>query len=202
MDNSSDFQPSKRVKLDADHIGSSLSEPPAMFQQHDDHPKEASSTHSSAVSDDAAKEREVGIIAFVNESRAVFRGTLKKRYTDFLVNEILPNGTVLHLRSMKTRNDSGQSKSEAVPSEGEEKGVPTPVPEPAKPQVEAGNGAGPEASASEANGKGVSVQEKAATGDVHAEVSFIFSSEDGPSSPFRRLPARGMPAVSCPSRSN
>ena len=38
------------------------------------------------------KELQVGIQAFANPELASFQGVLKTRYTDFLVNEILPNG--------------------------------------------------------------------------------------------------------------
>lgn len=47
------------------------------------------------------REYDVGIRAFVNDGNLPFVGTLKTRYTDFLVNEILPNGTVVHLKNMR-----------------------------------------------------------------------------------------------------
>jgi tRNA pseudouridine13 synthase len=47
------------------------------------------------------KELDVGITSFVSPHAHAFSGILKKRYTDFLVNEILPNGEVLHLRSTR-----------------------------------------------------------------------------------------------------
>ncbi|KAH8699160.1 putative pseudouridine synthase TruD/Pus7 [Talaromyces proteolyticus] len=46
-----------------------------------------------------SREAEVGITEFVSTDIPGFEGILKKRYTDFLVNEILPSGEVLHLRS-------------------------------------------------------------------------------------------------------
>lgn len=48
----------------------------------------------------AAKEVEVGITHYVSTSTPGFEGLLKKRYTDFLVNEILPNGRVVHLQRL------------------------------------------------------------------------------------------------------
>lgn len=48
----------------------------------------------------AAKEAEVGITAYVSSEALGFRGMLKKRYTDFIVNEILPNGKVVHLQRL------------------------------------------------------------------------------------------------------
>lgn len=43
------------------------------------------------------QERAVGITAFVSPNVSGFQCTIKHRYTDFLVNEILPDGTVQHL---------------------------------------------------------------------------------------------------------
>ena len=48
----------------------------------------------------AAKEAEVGITEFVSSGRQCFLGILKKRYTDFLVNEILPDGNIVHLQTL------------------------------------------------------------------------------------------------------
>ncbi|OAX85538.1 hypothetical protein ACJ72_00076 [Emergomyces africanus] len=48
----------------------------------------------------ALKEAEVGITHFVSPHLPGFSGILKKRYTDFLVNEILPSGKVLHLENL------------------------------------------------------------------------------------------------------
>lgn len=47
-------------------------------------------------------EIDVGITEFLNhkESNTRIRGTLKQRYTDFLVNEIDPNGNVVHLTDL------------------------------------------------------------------------------------------------------
>ncbi|KAF3892343.1 Pseudouridine synthase, TruD [Trichophyton interdigitale] len=49
----------------------------------------------------AVKEAEVGITQFVSPDLPGFSGVVKKRYTDFLVNEILPSGEVLHLKDME-----------------------------------------------------------------------------------------------------
>lgn len=46
------------------------------------------------------QEREVGITAFVSHKSTRFECVVKQRYTDFLVNEILPNGKVLHLNQL------------------------------------------------------------------------------------------------------
>jgi len=50
----------------------------------------------------AAKEAEVGITDYVSREPSGFEGVLKKRYTDFLVNEILPNGKVVHLQKLRS----------------------------------------------------------------------------------------------------
>ncbi|KAI9766904.1 MAG: hypothetical protein M1840_006201 [Geoglossum simile] len=52
------------------------------------------------------KEMEVGITSYVDGAALGFSGILKKRYTDFLVNEILPSGQVLHLESLKVPSQS------------------------------------------------------------------------------------------------
>ncbi|CAI7574040.1 unnamed protein product [Penicillium pancosmium] len=72
------------------------------------------------------KELEVGITEFVTASNEGFSGILKKRYTDFLVNEILPSGEVLHLRTTTPPNSTKQPVEQ--PKE--------PVPEPEEPAQE------------------------------------------------------------------
>ncbi|KAL8827095.1 MAG: hypothetical protein Q9191_003394 [Dirinaria sp. TL-2023a] len=47
------------------------------------------------------KEVECGITEYVDTAVQRFTGVLKKRYTDFLVNEILPSGQVVHLNELK-----------------------------------------------------------------------------------------------------
>ena len=60
------------------------------------------------------QEEAVGITAFVSPTVPGFNCVIKQRYTDFLVNEILPNGDVVHLTSLdasgkgkKRRQDDG-----------------------------------------------------------------------------------------------
>jgi tRNA pseudouridine13 synthase len=55
----------------------------------------------SSVDGQVQKELDVGITGYVSPHGPAFSGILKKRYTDFLVNEILPSGEVLHLRSTR-----------------------------------------------------------------------------------------------------
>ena len=54
----------------------------------------------------AGKEQKVGITTFVDGSKPLLRGLVKKRYADFLVNEILPGGRVLHLRKLRPDKQS------------------------------------------------------------------------------------------------
>jgi tRNA pseudouridine13 synthase len=49
---------------------------------------------------DTEKEIRSGITAFVSPETPGFSGVLKQRFTDFLVNEILPSGEVLHLKEI------------------------------------------------------------------------------------------------------
>ncbi|KAJ5682972.1 hypothetical protein N7462_006137 [Penicillium macrosclerotiorum] len=76
------------------------------------------------------KEQEVGITEIVTADNEGFSGILKKRYTDFLVNEITPTGEVVHLRNApgttsETKTDatdsSKPSTQEAKQSELKEK---------------------------------------------------------------------------------
>ncbi|KAI9660639.1 MAG: hypothetical protein M1821_009991 [Bathelium mastoideum] len=79
-----DEQPRKRMKLsdpeDDIHSGQSL-----VQINHDEQEREA----------------RVGIKQFVVTDVPGFTGIFKQRYTDFLVNEILPNGEVVHLRKVE-----------------------------------------------------------------------------------------------------
>ncbi|KAJ5901511.1 hypothetical protein N7495_002039 [Penicillium taxi] len=54
----------------------------------------------SVVDAQLAKERNVGITEFVT-SDIGYSGVFKKRYSDFMVNEIMPSGEVVHLRNLK-----------------------------------------------------------------------------------------------------
>ncbi|KAF2194504.1 tRNA pseudouridine synthase D [Zopfia rhizophila CBS 207.26] len=56
---------------------------------------------------DLEKEIKVGITEYVCPENSGFTGILKQRYTDFLVNEILPSGRVLHLKNL---GDNGKTE--------------------------------------------------------------------------------------------
>ncbi|KAL4934566.1 pseudouridine synthase PUS7 [Aspergillus undulatus] len=90
--------PQKRVKTEnapsTDEVVVSAGGPPPQ-------PQTVTETETE---DQSARELEVGITEFVSADNEGFAGILKKRYTDFLVNEILPNGKVLHLQSSMAPN--------------------------------------------------------------------------------------------------
>lgn len=113
-DSTSDEPPLKRAKLDNDGRGANLESPSTVTPgQHD---LRVSTMADNAGTDDHAKELEVGITAFIDASRKPFQGILKKRYTDFLVNEILPDGSVVHLRQMNTKSLNAVTEHVSGPS--------------------------------------------------------------------------------------
>ncbi|KAL3467571.1 pseudouridine synthase [Aspergillus heterothallicus] len=75
------------------------------------------------------REIEVGITEFVSAENEGFAGILKKRYTDFLVNEILPSGKVLHLQSTAVPGEDGDKHSTATEKKPEEEKPETAVEE-------------------------------------------------------------------------
>jgi tRNA pseudouridine13 synthase len=70
-----------------------------------------------------AKEAEVGIINYVSTGTSGFQGNLKKRYTDFLVNEILPNGKVVHLQVLGSITVSRHDSTHGVEVSSERNGA-------------------------------------------------------------------------------
>jgi tRNA pseudouridine13 synthase len=63
------------------------------------------------------KELRAGITAFVSPNTPGFSGVLKWRFTDFIVNEILPTGEVLHLNELAragAKRIQNQHNSEAI----------------------------------------------------------------------------------------
>ncbi|KAI1609389.1 pseudouridine synthase [Exophiala viscosa] len=121
-DSASDARPLKRAKLDNDSNGA-IHKPPSTIPaaQQD---LGVSTMGDNIALDDNAKELEVGITAFIDGSRKPFQGILKKRYTDFLVNEILPDGTVLHLQQMNAKplsRGTERTSSQSLPSRREQK---------------------------------------------------------------------------------
>jgi tRNA pseudouridine13 synthase len=106
-DTAEDSRPLKRVKLEGNEAAPQ------------------NNRTSAAISNDNMKELEVGINTWIDESRPVFHGLLKKRYTDFLVNEILLDGTVAHLRDLRPKqsNDAvsvASTTTTGAPGHGDE----------------------------------------------------------------------------------
>ncbi|OCK84249.1 pseudouridine synthase-like protein TruD/Pus7 [Lepidopterella palustris CBS 459.81] len=63
------------------------------------------------------KEIRAGITEYVSPENPGFTGILKQRYTDFLVNEILPSGQVLHLENLSVpSNEQGEREKKAESS--------------------------------------------------------------------------------------
>ncbi|KAL4752438.1 hypothetical protein BDW72DRAFT_171272 [Aspergillus terricola var. indicus] len=85
------------------------------------------------IDEQLSKEIEVGITEFVSADNEGFAGILKKRYTDFLVNEILPSGKVLHLTNSTAPNtneaEAISAPAEEKPTEEKPKELETPVKE-------------------------------------------------------------------------
>jgi tRNA pseudouridine13 synthase len=121
MDESSgDSRPLKRVKLDDDQVSAASQDGQDLVATQNG--LGVARMADTLTVDESAKELQVGITAFVDHTRGVFKGVLKKRYTDFLVNEILPDGRVLHLQSMDAGSaqngpNTGDANKETVPTE-------------------------------------------------------------------------------------
>lgn len=123
-----------------------------------------------------AREREVGILRWVNEANLGFEGVLKQRYTDFLVNEITPEGKVVHLTTLGAPKKPQQAQA-AVPQQQEsvqKAEIVAPVPAVAP---EADNATTPVAQASAEVAKPVDEKEKE-TPASEAKDDFILSTED------------------------
>jgi tRNA pseudouridine13 synthase len=63
------------------------------------------------------KESAVGITTFINKTATVVSGLVKKRYTDFLVNEVAPGGHVLHLTKTRANATFGRENGTAKDSD-------------------------------------------------------------------------------------
>lgn len=95
MDDDNDLPTSPRKKLKA---------------HHDPDKKMDSKTPLDSANRDDRLDKEVqcGIVEYLSPHLPGFTGILKKRYTDFLVNEILPNGQVIHLDNLTKPADQTQ----------------------------------------------------------------------------------------------
>ncbi|KAF2816270.1 tRNA pseudouridine synthase D [Mytilinidion resinicola] len=94
-----DLHPRKRARLTGPDNLSPVAAPAA----------NGTAARNEKVEAEIEKEVRAGITEYVCPENAGFSGILKQRYTDFLVNEILPNGKVLHLESLQVpRNKQEQ----------------------------------------------------------------------------------------------
>ena len=99
----SSARPAKRARLD-DGTAPSLSAPTPQAPS------------LPAIDEDVEREVRAGITEYVCPDNLGFTGTLKQRYTDFLVNEIGLDGRVLHLKSTEVprRKKGAQGSGAAV----------------------------------------------------------------------------------------
>ena len=74
---------------------------------------------SDAILRQNAQERAVGISVFVKPEVPGFQCVVKQRYTDFLVNEVLPNGEVLHLTEVS--HDQNRKRKREPEDESQKK---------------------------------------------------------------------------------
>ncbi|KAL6705631.1 multisubstrate pseudouridine synthase 7 [Coniothyrium glycines] len=86
-------RPAKRARLDDDNAPVGTSEPIAVTVQ------ATPTTLQSAIDSDLEREIRAGITEYVCPNNLGFKGVLKQRYTDFLVNEVGLDGKVVHLTS-------------------------------------------------------------------------------------------------------
>jgi tRNA pseudouridine13 synthase len=74
-------------------------------------------TNIISLENDLQRELKSGITAYVNPDTTGFSGVFKQRYTDFLVNEVLPSGEVLHLVDIEDgtkRKNNGKNGAQAA----------------------------------------------------------------------------------------
>ncbi|PYI32585.1 pseudouridine synthase TruD/Pus7 [Aspergillus indologenus CBS 114.80] len=103
--------PRKRIKTD----NTSTTDDAALPQAGGPVAEEPAAAPVSADDAQARREIEVGITGYVSADNGGFSGILKKRYTDFLVNEIVPSGEVLHLQNVPVQENKLDKKEQ--PSE-------------------------------------------------------------------------------------
>ncbi|KAK4986863.1 multisubstrate pseudouridine synthase 7 [Elasticomyces elasticus] len=97
-----DEQPRKKLRLTSPSAedGDTLGRPDSTEQR---------SNHASS-DPQTDLELKVGINVYVSPDTPGFTGIVKQRYTDFLVNEILPSGQVVHLTDLGTKPKPTQAE--------------------------------------------------------------------------------------------
>ncbi|KAL8889091.1 MAG: hypothetical protein Q9215_003590 [Flavoplaca cf. flavocitrina] len=109
-----DLPTSPRKKLKARHTkDSTMDDEPASNMSSASHIQQPARIETSDEQDRLDKEVQCGIVEYIGPHLPGFAGILKKRYTDFLVNEILPNGQVIHLDNLQKPSDHGQLSTTA-----------------------------------------------------------------------------------------
>lgn len=108
---------SPRKKLKAFHDSQLMMDDTMVLDKPSTMVQDQLSTMAFGDDDRHDKEAQCGITQYVSPFLPGFQGILKKRYTDFLVNEILPNGQVIHLDDLKKPSDQKQlSQAASNPS--------------------------------------------------------------------------------------
>ncbi|KAF9695567.1 hypothetical protein EKO04_006604 [Ascochyta lentis] len=105
-DRENDARPAKRARLD-----DSAADTPSTAATSQAAPGSALNAPSQ-IETDYEREVRAGITEYICPDNLGFTGTLKQRYTDFLVNEIGLDGQVLHLKSTQVEKKQKQSKKE------------------------------------------------------------------------------------------
>ena len=95
-DSAKDAPPSPLASMSSSHTDPKSTLPTTTHQANMDFLTGPTLSHAEQVK----KEKARGITEFVNPELQGFTGILKKRYTDFVVNEILPDGKIVHLTSL------------------------------------------------------------------------------------------------------
>ncbi|KAI4169710.1 MAG: hypothetical protein LQ348_007231, partial [Seirophora lacunosa] len=108
MDDDENFPTSPRKKLKAFHDTPGTMADTMTLDTASSAVQNPASTNLSGAEDHLDKEARCGITQYVSPHLPGFLGILKKRYTDFLVNEILPSGQVIHLDNLKKPSDQKQ----------------------------------------------------------------------------------------------
>ncbi|KAF2843810.1 tRNA pseudouridine synthase D [Patellaria atrata CBS 101060] len=121
-----DEHPRKRLRLSDDsNLPTASVVPQTGLLSPQAKPTEPNNNHQlvdPTLKEQVDKELKAGIRAYILPEIPSFSGILKQRFTDFLVNEILPSGQVLHLKNLGVPPDPSaeaeeKTKTSSEPSE-------------------------------------------------------------------------------------
>ncbi|SCU79820.1 LAFA_0B05798g1_1 [Lachancea sp. 'fantastica'] len=116
----SELEDKKRVRdFSGENSAPADSSEPSKDEHQDKKSKLETVEQKSATTSDGITERDVGITWFLTPKLAGFSGQIKQRYTDFLVNEIDKQGSVVHLtdKGFKMPKPPKKTKSEEAEEE-------------------------------------------------------------------------------------